>query len=824
MVKAQKKRVGKYAWRVGWVVALALLVNAGPVVQAQQTVALTLGVSMAQLDAGARVLSLNLPPLSTLDATQRSPAQRLVYAASAPPDVTVTSSLNAPHDDAKLDPVLRLVLKRYRQRRLNLAGFAPALSLYAPGGPVYSVPAPRAANEFRPAGTAMASLARAQAADRIGVLIDLEGSQAPLLSMGLELGEPHGGVLSARVTPKQLEALSALPQVRYVEASYRTLPDLNKSVPTVNGDVLHRESPQDTGQGVFVGSVDTGIDWTHLDFRTDTDDDGVEESSRIAFIWDQTETEFVGRRSSVPMGAEYTREDIEADLDGGAAFDSGLVRERDVGGHGTHVFGIQAGDGSASTSGYIGMAPGATLGMVKTTFSSGDIVDGVAYLFDRGAALGLPTVVNLSLGGHFGPHDGTSAFERALGSMVGPGRIIVNSAGNEGNDNVHVSGKLNHDAYNVDFTAAADFTVISFWYEGDADFSLTLDTPGFGAEARSYTVAKGEVFEALWQDSAITIDNASQGPYPFNGDNNLVIVLENIQKDSEWGLTLTHNGGPGRFDGWVGLSTLGEFSKSDPHGTISEPGNSPRLITVGAYTSKRRWASIAGRTFAFRGAAPVGEIAAFSSQGPTRDGRLKPDLSAPGTAIVSSLAINSDLSEVIPLVDPDGVHVVLAGTSMAAPHVTGAVALMLQADPTLDARGALVRLRGTAMRDDFTSSVPNDTWGFGKLDSLQGVDTLKLALPLLNNKGISLKVGQNAATQRAFFYYVLPPEVEQAQLEFYDVLGHKVRTLELDPTQNRQAWDLLDEAGQPLANGVYLSILVAASQRSKVQALVIRRD
>jgi len=437
--------------------------------------------------------------------------------------------------------------------------------------------------------------------------------------------------------------------------------------------------------------------------------------------------------------------------------------------------------------------------------------------------LGLPTVVNLSLGGHFGPHDGTSGFERALGSMVGSGRIIVNSAGNEGNDNVHVSGKLNHDAYDVGFRAGADFTVISFWYEGDADFSLTLDTPGFGADSQSYTVSKGEVFEALWQDSAITIDNASQGPYPFNGDNNLVIVLENIKEDSEWGLTLTHNGGPGRFDGWVGLSTLGEFSKSDPQGTVSEPGNSPRLITVGAYTSKKRWASIAGRTFAFRGAAPVGEIATFSSQGPTRDGRMKPDISAPGTAIVSSLAIGSGLSEVIPLVDPDGVHVVLAGTSMAAPHVTGAVALMLQADPTLDARGALMRLRGTATKDDFTGGVPNNTWGFGKLDSLQGVDTLKLALPLLS-KGLSLKVGQNTATRRAFFFYVLPPKTEQARLEIYDVLGRKVRTLELDPTQNRQAWDLLNASGQPLANGVYLSLLVAADQRSKVQTVVIRHD
>lgn len=724
---------------------------------------------------------------------------------------------------AKLGPMLRLVLKRHQQQRLNLSTLSPALSVYDAKGSANRAPALGELGVFTPATAANSPFYRAPQATELGVLISLSGSSASLRALGIELGQETGDVVTARVTPEQLETLSRLPAVEYVEASYQLVPTLDESVPDVYGDVLHQQAPHAGGAGVFLTAVDTGIDWTHLDFRVDRDGDGIEEGSRIAFIWDQTESDPVGRRSFVPFGTEYTRQDIELDLETGAGFDTGRVRQRDENGHGTHVSGTQGGDGSASESGFVGMAPEAVLGMVNTTFSSGDIIDGAAYLFARGAAMGMPTVVNMSLGGHFGPHDGSSGFERALDSLVGPGRILVNSAGNEGNDNVHVSGDLNGNSYTVTFTAGGEFVVIGFWYEGAANLSVTLDTPGFGAGAESFTVPKGSVIEAAWQDSVITIDNASQGRYPFNGDNNLVIVLEDIEEDSEWTITLNHHGGPGRFDGWVGLSGFGEFSEADPSVTVSEPGNAPHLITVGAYTSKARWSSILGRRFGFVGATSVGEIAAFSSLGPTRDGRIKPDLAAPGAVIVSALAIGSGLSTILPLVDPDGVHVALQGTSMAAPHVSGAVALMLQADPYLDDKQALARLRGTSFADEFTGATPNITWGFGKLNSLKGVDTIALELPLLS-EGVSLKVGLNAATQRAFFFYVLPQDTEAARLLVFDSLGKPVRTVDLDATQNRHEWDLRSDQGAPLANGIYLSIVVAAGQRSKVQVLVIRND
>lgn len=769
---------------------------------------LTLEVSIATLESARPSAVLSLPALSghIQGASLQAPFQR-------------GFTPSAPHPAAKLDPLLRLAVKRFQQGALGNA-LVQTLGTYTAQAALGGATSFSELGAFEPRGPV--ATGHGVRPERFGVLISLNGASAPLRALGIRPSQPYGNVVTAQVSLSQLVALAQLPEVAYIEASTRLAPTLDESVPSVRGNAVHEQTPTATGKGVFLGAVDTGIDWSHRDFRLDADGNGSEEASRIAFIWDQTEQSPVGHRGSVPFGTEYRREDIDIDLALDSGFDHGRVRERDENGHGTHVMGIQGGDGSASNKGFVGMAPEATLGFVKTTFASSDVIEGVSYLFDRGASLGMPTVVNLSLGGHFGPHDGSGAFERALDAMVGPGRIVVNSAGNEGNDRVHVSGDLNHSRYSVDFVANAQVVALSFWYPGQTQLEVTLDSPGFGDAIETFRAATGQLVESRWNDSVITLDNASQGPYPFNGDNNLLIVLENIDVDTTWTITLNHLGGAGHFDGWVALSSFGEFSKSDPTMTISEPGNARRIITVGAYTSKRRWDSILGRTFGFVSGNPVGDIATFSSSGPTRDGRQKPDLNAPGTAVVSTLAAGSELGETLPLVDPDGVHVALQGTSMAAPHVAGAIALLLQADPNLNERQVMMRLRGTAHSDTFTGPVPNLVWGFGKLDALLGLDSLSLPLPLLN-KGVSLKVGQNAATQRAFFYYLLPEGTASADLMVFDALGNRVALVALDPAQTRLAWDLRDNHGAPLSNGLYLCLVVADGVKSKVHPLVVRR-
>ncbi|MFQ6090949.1 MAG: S8 family serine peptidase, partial [Candidatus Bipolaricaulia bacterium] len=338
-----------------------------------------------------------------------------------------------PDQLGKLDPLLRIALQRDREARLrgealNLAGFAPLVEVYAGGELLLAHSAPTGMGEFLPPKP---QPRWARWAGEIGVLIRARSPHSIALS-GAEVMATVGEVTIARATLTQLRRLVQSPDVLYIEAAYRLAPELDRSIPAIGADLLHREEPIATGEGVIIGNIDTGIDYEHLDFRVDRDDDGFEESSRILYIWDQTETAPIGDRGAVPFGTEYTQAGIEADLVRGFRPDEGAVRERDDNGHGTHVLGIAAGDGSSSGTGYIGVAPQAELVAVKTSFYSGDVVSGADYIFRKAEELGKPCVLNLSLGGHFGPHDGTSNFALALEGLLGPGRVIVTSAGNEG--------------------------------------------------------------------------------------------------------------------------------------------------------------------------------------------------------------------------------------------------------------------------------------------------------------------------------------------------------------------------------------------------------
>jgi hypothetical protein len=147
---------------------------------------------------------------------------------------------------------------------------------------------------------------------------------------------------------------------------------------------------------------------------------------------------------------------------------------------------------------------------------------------------------------------------------------------------------------------------------------------------------------------------------------------------------------------------------------ISEPGNAHQICTCASWTTRRTWTSIDGNSYLFTGAVNPGFLSPFSSPGPTRDGRQKPDITAPGSAIISTLS-GAPPAASVPLVVPDGVHAALQGTSMAAPHATGAVAILMQARGALTPAQACGLLRATAVTDAFTGITPNTSWGYGKL-------------------------------------------------------------------------------------------------------------
>jgi subtilisin family serine protease len=612
------------------------------------------------------------------------------------------------------------------------------------------------------------------------------------------------------VTPLELVRVLEEEDVVYVEPVWKATPHIDASLPEIGVDELHGATPSIRGEGVIVAAVDTGIDYTHLDFRYDADGDGFEESSRILAIWDQTFGVF---------GVRYLQDEIEADLGAGHGSDAGTVRQSDRDGHGTHVMSIAAGDGSSSPDGFVGVAPRASLIMVKTTFFTSDILRGVEYVFETAESLGMPAVVNLSLGGHEGPHDGTSLFEQGLDELAeAPGRAIVVSAGNEGDQNIHASATLAGSSMAYDINASDTVVELSIWYPGDSRFTVTITPPGEQAIAVPWGTETGVMVTTA---GTVRVDNAWVGTNPNNGDNEAFVRLYGLSNLSGWRIAISDTGGGGRFDMWVtsGTATL---VGGDSSLTIDEPGNGDNVITVGAYTTKVTWPSQSGNQD-YTSEYAIGTLAFFSSRGPTRDGRMKPELAAPGAWICAALSADAGWQSWF--VHPDGVHTMELGTSMAAPHVSGVIALMLSVNPDLTTTEIRGFLTSTARQDGHTGSVPNPRWGWGKLDAAAAVEEVIGSGPQPPPEGEVpvILVAANPVSTMAQFAYSAPDGTTKATLRVYDVAGALVYETAVDPQGGSTTWSLRNDRGEMLASGLYLYVLVTDRGVSEVGRLVIAR-
>ena len=237
-------------------------------------------------------------------------------------------------------------------------------------------------------------------------------TQSPnlLIERGITVQSILPKFVTAWASLYQISQLSEMAAVSYVDAPKIVLPNNDVSVGSSGASLLNTGRLNNTiykGDGVIVGVFDTGIDWKHLDFRNPSDTT----KSRILKIWDQTITPITGEVSPTGLnyGVEYTQAQLNDELDGTP---TGYVREKDLNGHGSHVAGTAAGNGAAlSSRKYAGIAPNADIIVVKGgngSFSTTDIINGLTYFQNLATSLGKPIVVNMSLGGQGGAHDGTN--------------------------------------------------------------------------------------------------------------------------------------------------------------------------------------------------------------------------------------------------------------------------------------------------------------------------------------------------------------------------------------------------------------------------------
>ncbi|HTB78228.1 MAG TPA: S8 family serine peptidase [Polyangiaceae bacterium] len=540
------------------------------------------------------------------------------------------------------------------------------------------------------------------------------------------------------------------------------------------------------GSGVLVGVADTGLDVTHPDFLD------AQGHTRVAWLLDLSapprgvhadlEAKFGIAASTGPplAGAVWSGADIDAAI---AAGDTSKLPQDEVG-HGTLVTACAAANGLGGSK-YRGIAPGATILLARITGSGTESIDtddvllGASFLFDRATALGKPVVVNLSLGSDFGPHDGTMAWEQALASFIGPdhpGRALVAAAGNSGSI-APGDGPLVHQ--NVYVTKGATTRVpiptvasqeggVQIWVamHSGADLRVGLDGPDGTWIAPVASADSAGKQSGGYQAAVYNGSNVANSPVPAQS-HGAVVAWQGAWPGGTYDVTLSGSGtadlyiqGTGDASSPGGLP-LG-FAEGVRESTINLPATVPSIIGVGCTINKTGWVDEDGHEHSLavplldpvggapnpdgleRRAAP-GEPCWFSSAGPTLTGVAKPDIMAPGAAIVGALSqqavppapesIFSDtLCGTTHCEQIDSLHGVSAGTSFSAPIVAGTVAVMLQHDPTLTEDTILAALQGGA--HPLRGAAPfDDQAGAGEVDvlgAIAAVDRLRdpaLSLP-----------------------------------------------------------------------------------------------
>ncbi len=544
--------------------------------------------------------------------------------------------------------------------------------------------------------------------------------------------------VTAWVTLNQLNQMATMADVSYIEAPVNDEAHNDIAVGTSGASLLHAGRLNNTpykGKGVIVAIFDSGIDWDHPDFRNPID----QTKSRILRIWDQTLTAVMGENppSGFATGVEYTQAHINDELDGTP---TGFVRERDVSGHGSHVSGTAAGNGSALASKkYTGMAPEADIVFVKggsTSFSTTNQLNALMYLQNLATTLNKPIVLNMSIGGQSGPHDGTRNTEVAVDNFTSsaPGRVAVISAGNDNGSAVHHRLNLAANAsgsvsFNVPAGTNTDVFQFTYYVNDNSAITATVTAPDMTtAVATADQSIAGAVMGGNFNTNLNNFIDAGSGDRAVNLYVTTVVTGSN--PTGNWTLTITNNTTNALvIDGWLNYrnATFGATSvvSGDNNMLVGSPGTSTTAITVGSYVGRLSWFSNSAMGgFAYNAPAQQDSISTFSARGPRRDNVLKPEIAATGQAVISVLSSDASPAPAASGIAEIGLYQINQGTSMSSPGVAGAVALLLQANPTATAAQIKTLLVNNTTKDaltEFTGATPNFTWGHGKLDVYKAI-------------------------------------------------------------------------------------------------------
>jgi subtilisin family serine protease len=530
---------------------------------------------------------------------------------------------------------------------------------------------------------------------------------------GLRVVRKIGQIVTGTADIEKIEEVRRHPNVLSLKQATRIEKHLRFSVHEIEAQPQQLAGglgSASDGSGVIVGVVDFGCDFRHGNF---CNADG---TTRLLYLWDQTGDPTALSPGGFGYGREFDAARINQALQAPNPY-QGLRYQPAVASHGTHVLDIAAGNGQAT--GDPGVAPNADLIFVELNAvdyedeesfgNSRRLLEAVDYIFEKAAALNRPCVVNLSLGTHGGPHDGSTLAEQGLDELLGvPGRAIVISAGNSRTTGGHARGAIAPGQARVLswLLSPGDQTPneLEVWYDGEDDLAVTLITPGNG---RFGPVLPGRTVNLMQQNRRVGRIIHRKGD-SNNGDNQIDILLDAGLPAGAWQVELqavAADRPPVRFHAWIerddnGQSRFGN-ADVDPAYTIGSISCGERTIAVGSYNA----------------AVPGLDISPFSSEGPTRREVRKPEVSAPGHGIIAAKARSQGGTQ-------------KWGTSMAAPHVAGVVALLMQAaGRTLSNNEIRAAVIGSARANPPVAPGGDSVYGQGRISAAAAVQAVRAAAP-----------------------------------------------------------------------------------------------
>ena len=495
-----------------------------------------------------------------------------------------------------------------------------------------------------------------------------------------------------------------------------------------------------TGQDVIIGYVDTGIDFNHPDFK---DAAG---NTRVLRYWDHT---LNTGNAPAPYGYGTVWDST--------AINNGSCTSLDNHSHGTTVAGQGSGNALANGT-QMGVAPNSDIVIVESNFGASNwsltIADACDYIFKVADTLGKPAVINLSIGSYLGSHDGNDPAAEAIEAMLDAkdGRVVVAAAGNSGYQPAyHVHNDVNTDTTftwfknNPSGAFGANKIFFDLWSDASAatfNFAFAADKPSPDYDLRGTTSFHGAtssigsvIYDTIWNGTN-RIATMRVFTSIVGSNYNMQVLFDDV--DSTDYLFRFMTTGSGSYDLWSGAwQDLNDIESNIPttaqmpaianyilpdtlQSIVSSWNCSEKVISVGNMGNRTGYNLCNGGYYTTNPVPIPGKLAVSSSKGPNRHNLVKPDISAAGEVSLCTAPmwfVNNPAVYCIGL-DTAGYHSRNGGTSIAAPVIAGIAALYLEHCGTASYQDFFSDLTSTAYTDNFTGTVPNNGYGYGKAHAL----------------------------------------------------------------------------------------------------------